>query len=60
MVGDYSAEQKPVYLVDAWLIYKDHPNAEKMYTMDIMHPSSHGAELIAEGWLQAFKDSQIH
>jgi hypothetical protein len=39
---------------------KDHPNAEKMYTMDNMHPGSHGAELIAEGWLQAFKDSQIH
>jgi hypothetical protein len=28
--------------------------------MDIMHPASHGAELIAEGWLQAFRDSKVH
>jgi lysophospholipase L1-like esterase len=60
LVMEYTAEQEPVYLVDAWQIYKDHPNAEKMYTMDIMHPGSHGVELIAEGWLQVFKDSQIH
>ena len=59
LVRQYASAQKPVYLVDAWQIYMDHPNSEKMY-MDIMHPASHGAELIAEGWLQAFKDSQIH
>jgi lysophospholipase L1-like esterase len=59
LVMEYTAEQKLVYLVDAWQIYKDNPNAEKMY-MDIMHPASHGAQLIAKGWLQAFKDSQIH
>lgn len=59
LVMEYTAGQKPVYLVDAWQIYKDHPNEEKMY-MDIPHPASHGAELIAEGWLQAFRDSQIH
>ena len=59
LVMEYTAEQKPVYLVDAWQIFKDHPNEEKMY-MDIPHPASHGAELIAEGWLQAFGDSQIH
>ena len=59
LVMEYSIEQKPVYLVDAWQIYMDHPNAEKMY-MDIMHPGSHGAELIAEGWLQVFRDSQLH
>jgi hypothetical protein len=60
LVMEYSIEQKPVYLVDAWQIYMDNPNAEKMYTMDIMHPGSHGVELIAEGWLQSFRDSQIH
>jgi len=59
LVVEYSAEQKPVYLVDAWQIYMDHPNDEKMY-MDIMHPASRGAELIAEGWLQVFRNSQIH
>ena len=59
LVMEYTVEQKPVYLVDAWQIYLDHPNSEKMY-MDIMHPGSHGAELIAEGWLQSFRDSQIH
>jgi hypothetical protein len=58
LVNEYSSVQKPVYLVDVWQIFKNNPNAEKMY-MDIPHPGSHGAELIAEGWLQAFKDSQI-
>ncbi len=57
LVGQYSAE--PVYLVDAWQIYVDHPTAEKMY-MDIMHPGSHGVELIAEEWLRVFRDTQIH
>ena len=58
LVREYSSEQKPVFLVDAWQIYKDNPNEEKMY-MDIMHPASHGAELIAEGWLQAFREFEI-
>lgn len=59
MVVEYTGENKPVFLVDAWQIYRDNPYAEKMY-MDNMHPASHGAELIAEGWLQAFRNSQIH
>ena len=54
MVADYAAEQKPVFLVDAWQIYKDHPNSDNMY-MDIVHPGEHGAELIAAGWLQVFQ-----
>jgi lysophospholipase L1-like esterase len=54
MVADYAAGQKPVYLVDAWQIYKDHPNSDNMY-MDIVHPGEYGAEIIAEGWLQVFK-----
>ena len=54
LVGDYAAEQKPVALVDAWQIYKDHPNTDNMY-MDIVHPGSYGAKLIAEGWLQVFE-----
>ena len=56
LVGQYSAEQKPVYLVDAWQIYMDNPTAEKMY-MDIMHPGSHGVELIAEEWLRVFEST---
>jgi hypothetical protein len=59
LVMDYSPAQRPVFLVDIWQIYMEHPNSEKMY-MDIMHPGSYGSELIAEGWLQVFKDSQIH
>ena len=54
MVAGYVAEQKPVYLVDAWQIYKDHPNSDNMY-MDIVHPGAYGAEIIAEGWLQVFQ-----
>jgi hypothetical protein len=58
LVADYTSEQKPVFLVDAWQIYRDNPFAEKMY-MDNMHPASHGAKLISEGWLRAFGDSGI-
>jgi len=53
LVGDYAASQKPVFLVDTWQIYKDHPNTDNMY-MDIVHPGSYGAKLIAEGWRQVF------
>ena len=58
LVAEYSAENKPVFLVDAWQVYKDHPNSDKMY-MDIVHPASHGAELIAEAWLQVFQSIHI-
>ena len=54
MVANYTAGQKPVYLVDAWQIYKDHPNSDNMY-MDIVHPGEYGAEIIAEAWLQVFQ-----
>jgi lysophospholipase L1-like esterase len=54
MVADYEAAQKPVYLVDAWQIYKDHPNSDNMY-MDIVHPGAYGAEIIAQGWLQIYQ-----
>jgi lysophospholipase L1-like esterase len=57
LVGRYTAAQKPVALVDAWQIYKDHPNTDNMY-MDIVHPGSQGAELIARGWLQVFESMQ--
>ena len=53
MVADFETEQRPVYLVDAWQIYKNHPNTDNMY-MDIVHPGGYGAELIADGWLQVF------
>ena len=54
LVGDYVLAQKPVSLVDAWQIYKDHPNTDNMY-MDIVHPGSYGAKLIADGWLLVFQ-----
>jgi lysophospholipase L1-like esterase len=54
LVAGYAAMQKPVFLVDAWQIYKDHPNSDNMY-MDIVHPGEFGAEIIAGGWLQVFK-----
>jgi lysophospholipase L1-like esterase len=54
MVADYAIGQKPVYLVDAWQIYKDHPNSDNMY-MDIVHPGAYGAEIIAQGWLQVYQ-----
>jgi hypothetical protein len=54
MVANYAAEQKPVYLVDAWQIFKDHPNSDNMY-MDIVHPGEYGAEIIADGWLHVFQ-----
>ena len=58
LVCEFTTSQEPVYLVDAWQINKNNPNADKMY-MDIMHPASHGVELIAEGWMQAFIASNI-
>ena len=58
LVSDYAAAQKPVILVDAWQIYKDHPNTDNMY-MDIVHPGSYGATLIAEGWLQVFHEFNL-
>jgi hypothetical protein len=54
MVRGYEVQQKPVYVVDAWQIYKDHPNTDNMY-MDILHPGSYGAKLIAARWLQIFE-----
>jgi hypothetical protein len=54
MVANYAAKQKPVYLVDAWQIYKDHPNSDNMY-MDIVHPGEYGTEIIAGSWLQVFQ-----
>jgi lysophospholipase L1-like esterase len=53
LVSEYAADHKPVSLLDAWQIYKDHPNTDNMY-MDIIHPGDYGAELIARGWLQVF------
>lgn len=57
LVSRYRLENVPVYLVDVWQIYMDHPDAEKMY-MDVVHPGSNGAQLIAEGWLEMFEASQ--
>lgn len=56
MVSAFKAGQNPVYLVDAWQIYKNHPNTDNMY-MDIVHPGRYGAQLIAARWLQIFNSS---
>jgi lysophospholipase L1-like esterase len=58
LAAGYAAGGRPVFLVDVWQIYLDHPEAGKMY-MDSVHPGSHGAALIAEGWLNAFRESGI-
>jgi lysophospholipase L1-like esterase len=57
LVADYSNRGEPVFLVDVWQIYMDHPNTEKMY-MDVVHPASVGAQLIAEGWLDVYESIQ--
>jgi hypothetical protein len=44
--------------VDAWKVYQDNPNADKMY-MDIVHPASHGVELIAAEWLRVFQSIDL-
>jgi lysophospholipase L1-like esterase len=45
---------RTVFLVDAWQIFMDHRTADGMY-VDIMHPGTKGAELLAEGWLRVFQ-----
>ncbi len=57
LVAEYSNREESVYLVDVWQIYMDHPDTEKMY-MDVVHPGSIGAQLIAEGWLDVYEASQ--
>lgn len=54
LVQIYTIGHQPVYLVDAWQVYEDNQNAGKMY-MDVVHPASHGAELIAAEWLRVFQ-----
>jgi hypothetical protein len=54
LVLDYAAQDVPVLLVDVWQVYEDHPDTEKMY-MDVVHPASTGAQLIAEEWLKQFQ-----
>ncbi len=57
LVTFYQNKGKPVYLVDVWQVYMDHPFEEKMY-MDVVHPASHGAQLIADEWLRVFMASK--
>jgi hypothetical protein len=54
LVMQYESRDEPVYLVDVWKLYMDHPDTEKMY-MDVVHPASNGAKLIAEEWLRLFE-----
>jgi lysophospholipase L1-like esterase len=58
LVSELSADGSPVFLVDAWKVYQDNPNADKMY-MDIVHPASHGVELIAAEWLRVFQSIDL-
>lgn len=54
LVEGYTADGKGVFLVDAWQVYLDHRGADWMY-VDIMHPGSAGADLIAEEWIRVFE-----
>lgn len=56
LVALYQNSGKPVNLVDVWQVYMDHPFDEKMY-MDVVHPASHGVQLIAEEWLHVYMAS---
>lgn len=57
LAAQYAAKGQNVYLVDVWQLYMDHPDTDKMY-MDVVHPASNGAQLIAEAWLKVFEASQ--
>ena len=57
LVAGFQAKNKPVSLVDVWQIYADHPNTADMY-MDILHPGSQAARLIAENWVAVFQSLQ--
>ncbi len=57
MVAQYQSSGKKVFLVDVWQTYLDNPNTDKMY-MDVIHPASVGARLIAERWLEVFETSR--
>lgn len=57
LVEEYAAAGQPVYLVDAWQVYQDNPNADYMY-MDVVHPGGLAAELIAAEWLRVFEANQ--
>ncbi len=59
LISTYSLAKQPVYLVDSWQVYKDNPNADKMY-MDVIHPASHGVGLIAAEWLRVFQSIDFH
>lgn len=56
LVSQYSSSGNPVFLVDVWQIYMDNPGMEKMY-MDVVHPASNGAKLIAERWLEVYEEN---
>jgi hypothetical protein len=53
LVNTYAAEGKAVFLVDVWPLFLDQGGTEGMY-LDLMHPGSIGADLIAEEWIRVF------
>jgi hypothetical protein len=57
LVARYALNGSAVSLLDVWQIYSDHPDMDKMY-MDVVHPASYGAQLIADGWLAVFENNQ--
>jgi lysophospholipase L1-like esterase len=56
LISAYSGQA--VFLVDAWQIYMDHQADYDMY-VDIMHPGTKGAQLLADGWLAVFRDKYL-
>ena len=51
-------EGQNIFLVDAWQIYMDHRTDYDMY-VDIMHPGTKGAQLLAGGWLKVFREEYL-
>ena len=56
LVSTYEGQN--IFLVDAWQIYMDHRTDYDMY-VDIMHPGTKGAELLAGGWLKVFREEYL-
>ena len=53
LVAEYTAKEEGVFLVDAWGIFLANGGTEEMY-LDLMHPGSTGAALLAEEWIRVF------
>ncbi len=58
LAAEYAAAGAPVFWVDVWELYMQNRQTERMY-MDVVHPGTQGAALIAQAWMDAFNASGI-